>query len=135
MVQKRKGRGRTKKYDGKRDYSNLDLKKVEVIEETDQNRIYSAKIWSVSLQRQIKVLIVYSKYTKGFKHKIFFSTDLDLKAEKVVKQYSSRFQIEFLYRDVKQNTGLNDGQSRSKEKIYFHTNIALTTINIAKIFH
>lgn len=52
-----------------------------------------------------------------------------------IKQYASRFQIEFLYRDAKQNTGLNDGQSRSKEKIYFQTNIALTTINVAKIFH
>jgi len=49
--------------------------------------------------------------------------------------YTSRFQIEFLYRDAKQHTGLNDSQARSENKLHFHFNAALTVINIAKMQH
>ncbi|SDD24502.1 hypothetical protein SAMN05216323_11141, partial [Williamwhitmania taraxaci] len=44
----------------------------------------------------------------------------------------SRFQIEFLYRDAKQFTGLTTCQARSKNKLDFHFNAALTAVNIAK---
>jgi hypothetical protein len=46
-----------------------------------------------------------------------------------------RFQIEFLYRDAKQFTGLNDCEARSENKLDFHFNTSLTTINLAKILH
>jgi hypothetical protein len=45
----------------------------------------------------------------------------------------SRFQIEFLYRDGKQHTGLNDYQARGQKKLYFHFNASLTAINLAKV--
>jgi len=44
----------------------------------------------------------------------------------------SGFQIEFLYRDAKQFTGLTTCQARSKGKLDFHFNAALTAINLAK---
>ncbi len=50
----------------------------------------------------------------------------------IVRYYRSRFQIEFLYRDAKQHTGLNDCQARSKNKLDFHFNAALTAVNLAK---
>ena len=46
-----------------------------------------------------------------------------------------RFQIEFLYRDAKQFTGLNHCEARSKNKLNFHWNMSLTAINLAKIAH
>jgi len=49
--------------------------------------------------------------------------------------YRSRFQIEFLYRDGKQHTGLNDSQARSENKLHFQFNASLTSINIAKAIH
>jgi hypothetical protein len=49
--------------------------------------------------------------------------------------YQSRFQIEFIYRDGKQYTGLTDSQARSQNKLHFHFNALLTSINIAKVFH
>jgi hypothetical protein len=52
---------------------------------------------------------------------------------KLVSFYRSRFQIEFLYRDAKQHTGLENCQARSKNKLHFHFNASLTTVNIAKI--
>jgi hypothetical protein len=52
---------------------------------------------------------------------------------KIVSYYRSRFQTEFLYRDAKQHCGLEDCQARSKNKLNFHFNAALTTVNLAKI--
>lgn len=49
--------------------------------------------------------------------------------------YQTRFQIEFLYRDAKQHTGLNDFEARSENKLDFHFNMSLSTINVAKITH
>ena len=46
-----------------------------------------------------------------------------------------RFQIEFIYRDGKQHTGFNDCQARSKNKLNFHFNTALTAVIFAKITH
>ena len=63
------------------------------------------------------------------------TTDLELTADKLLEYYQTRFQIEFLYRDGKQHAGLNDCQARSQNKLDFHFNMSLTTINIAKISH
>ena len=52
---------------------------------------------------------------------------------KVVSYYRSRFQIEFLYRDAKQHCGLEDCQARSENKLNFHFNASLTSVNLAKM--
>ena len=49
--------------------------------------------------------------------------------------YKARYQIEFLYRDGKQHTGLADCQARSAAKIHFHLNASLTAVSIAKAVH
>ena len=67
--------------------------------------------------------------------KLYFSTDLNLPAWYIVKYYKLRFQIEFIYRDANQLTGLEHCQARSEEKLYFHMNTALTTVSIAKSVH
>ena len=70
---------------------------------------------------------------KEVAQKLYFSTDLKMDGIKIVSYYRSRFQIEFLYRDAKQHCGLEDWQARSKYKLNFHFNAALTTVNIAKL--
>lgn len=50
----------------------------------------------------------------------------------VLDYYRTRFQIEFCYRDSKQLKGLTDCQSRDLDKLHFHFNATLTSINIAK---
>ena len=47
----------------------------------------------------------------------------------------ARFQIEFIFRDVKQFTGLCDSQARDPERLNFHFNASLTTLNLAKLEH
>ncbi len=43
--------------------------------------------------------------------------------------------MEFNFRDAKQATGLNHSQARDLDKLDFHFNASLTTVNIAKIIH
>jgi len=69
------------------------------------------------------------------RYAVYLSTDLELNGKRVYQYYKARFQIEFLFRDAKQYTGLTHCQARSENKIHFHTNIALTAIGIAKIAH
>ena len=46
--------------------------------------------------------------------------------------YVARFQIEFLFRDSKQFTGLADCQSRAETVLHFHFNAALAMLNLAR---
>ena len=64
---------------------------------------------------------------------MLFSTDLSLDTKSLVRYYQARFQIEFLFRDSKQFTGLMDCQARSQEAIHTHLNAALTALNLIKL--
>jgi hypothetical protein len=44
----------------------------------------------------------------------------------------ARFQIEFLFRDSKQFTGLADCQARTAAALDFHCNAALATLTLAR---
>lgn len=131
-----KGKGRKKKFDGKVNYQNLEVKHATLVSEVDGEKIYWLKARHKTLKRTINTVIVYTTIKKGIlSHKIYFSTDLTQHWQQILKMYRLRFQIEFLYRDAKQFTGLNDCQARSKNKLDFHWNMALTAINVAKIVY
>lgn len=126
-------RGRPKKYVGKIDHQNIDEGYFELISYDEGSLTYSAVVYSKSLKRNIKLVHVVYLGKKGKRvHKLYFSTDTNIDAIDIVNYYRSRFQIEFLYRDGKQHTGLNDCQARSANKLAFHFNASLTAINLAK---
>lgn len=128
------GRGRPKKYDGKVDFQNLNLQHAKLVSKTEKEKIYSFDAYSKSLKGSANIVIVYTQNKAGkWSHKIYFSTDLEQKWDEVLQMYQQRFQIEFLYRDAKQFTGLNDCEARSENKLSFHWNMALTAVNVAKI--
>lgn len=149
--EQKKGRGRKRKYDGKIDFKELNSEHANLVSELEDEKIYSLKVHSKSLNINLNVVIVYTKGSKDKRekstafdevcerssrtHKIYFSTDLEQDWEEVLDFYRLRFQIEFLYRDAKQFTGLNDCEARSSKKLDFHWNMSLTAINIAKIAH
>jgi hypothetical protein len=64
---------------------------------------------------------------------LVFSTDVDLPAATVFEYYKLRFQIEFLFRDAKQHTGLGDCQTRKAIAQENAVNASMTTLNILKI--
>jgi len=131
------GQGRPKKYDGKVDPKNIDKRRFELVTENQDVKIYQANLYSWSLKRIINV--AYVEFLKDGKptdrHALFYSTDLELDGEMIFRYYKIRFQIEFLFRDAKQFTGLNHCQARSEAKIYFHINTSLTAVSVAKIAH
>jgi hypothetical protein len=132
----KQGKGRHKKYDGKVDIEKPNMDYFILEETTDGYQIFSALVYCKAFKRNIRLaLVVFYKNGKETARKIYFSTDTNLTASIVFCYYRSRFQIEFIYRDAKQYTGLEHCQGRSKEKIDFHWNAALTTINLAKIQH
>jgi hypothetical protein len=63
---------------------------------------------------------------------LLFSTHLELDAKQILTYYKARFQIEFIFRDAKQFTGLTDAQTRDPKKLDFHFNASLSALNLAK---
>ncbi len=127
------GLGRPKKYDGKikvcESFNRLNYKG-----ELEGNiKVYSKVVYSVGLRRKVKLVVL--KWDKGDKTgtALLYTTDLDLEAMKVVAYYKARFQIEFLFRDAKQYTGLLDCQSCAKEAIHTQINASMATLNLLKL--
>jgi Transposase DDE domain len=130
------GKGRPKKYAGKIDIANIDTDYFELVKQNPEATIYSAIVYSKSLKRNIRLVHVTYMGKKGKQtRKLYFCTDTQMGALDILDCYRSRFQIEFLYRDGKQFTGLTDSQARDENKLNFHFNASLTAINIAKVEH
>lgn len=126
-------KGRPKKFEGKISVKNIDKNYFELIPNTSDSVVYTAIVYSKSLKRNIKLLhVTYNNEKINKKPKLYFSTDIDINAIDILNFYKARFQIEFLYRDGKQHTGLTDCQARCTKKLNFHFNASLTSINIAK---
>ena len=126
-------KGRPKQFDGIVDVKDLDSSYFSLDFSSGDIKIYSAVVYSKAFKMDIKLAVaIFFKDGKEMARKLYFSTDLEQEGEKIVRYYRSRFQIEFLYRDAKQFTGLTTCQARSKDKLDFHFNAALTAINLAK---
>ena len=126
-------KGAPKKFNGRVDVKNLDTNYFSLDLLTEDIKIYSAVVYSQAFKRDIKLAVaIFFKNGKEVARKLYFSTDLNQRGEKIVRYYRSRFQIEFLYRDAKQFAGLTNCQARSGNKLDFHFNATLTAINLAK---
>ncbi len=129
-------KGRPRKYIGKINNNDIDKKYFTPISQDEESTVYAAVVYSKSLKRNIMLVhVTYTKANGKDACKLYFSTDVSMAAEDVLLYYHSRFQIEFLYRDGKQHTGLNDSQARSENKLHFQFNASLTSLNIAKAIH
>lgn len=127
---KRPGRGRQKTYDGKVNWS--DLSRFERLETEDEYTIlYHQVLNHVQFKMNLKVVVVV--HTRANRYVVLFSTDVTLDALTLYRSYKARFQIEFLFRDSKQFTGLTDCQARSKAKLHFHFNASLAAASFAKL--
>jgi putative transposase len=127
------GKGRPKLYAGKVEYSDFS-RWERVSTEVAEVVIYSVVAYSVKFKMSLRVVaVVEDKLDGTLKHQLFFSTDLTQDPLQILRIYSVRFQIEFLFRDTKQHLGLQDCQSRQPKAIEFHYNMALTTLNAVKL--
>jgi len=126
-------RGRPAKYGGKIDFKKLNLEYFKLVVNNKDITAYSAIVYSKSLERNI-LLVVELFQSKGkVIYRLLFSTDTKQEPIDVIDIYHTRFQIEFGFRNAKQFAGLENSQARSGNKLNFHFNVALTTVNIAKV--
>jgi hypothetical protein len=127
---KRFGPGRPKTYDGKVNWD--DLSGFEHVDTDDDHIVlYHQVLNHVQFRCTLRVVLVVD--TQHNRRAVLFSTDIALDALTLYRYYKARFQIEFLFRDAKQFTGLTDCQARSQAKLTFHFNASLSTLTLAKL--
>jgi len=129
--------GCPKKYGDRFSSKSPDTGQLPCISQTEGQRIYAGVVYVKSLKRMVKIALVHQLKEDGTVKsvKIFICTDLEFPAHDIWPWYKSRFQIEFLYRDAKQHTGLEDTQSRNPKALEYHFNMSLTSVSVAKVTH
>ena len=128
-----KHRGRPRKYEGKVDFQDLSrLTWVETV--APGIDLYTAVVWSVALKRSIRLAYLLERQDdKKPRFVLLFSTDIEQSALDIYRCYCLRFQIEFIFRNAKQFTGLQDCQARTLPKLDFHFNACFTALNLAQL--
>ena len=125
------GRGRPQRYDGKVNLS--DPTRFEFVKDLEDGvKLYTAVVWSVSLNRKVRLAYLQKEQNARVSYVVLFSTDIDIDPVVLYRGYKARFQIEFIFRDARQYTGLADCQARSAQAIDTHVNASLLALNLAK---
>lgn len=125
--------GARRKYDGKVKFD--DVRWLTYVDQIEPDiHLYTAVVYNVNLKRNIQLVYLLNLKNKNKPgYALLFSTDTELDPEKLYRYYKARFQIEFLFRDAKQFTGLTDCQARNQANLNFHFNASLTALNLAKV--
>jgi len=124
------GRGRKKLYEGKINTTKIDKRRLPCCYDDEDMKVHAGKVYCVLLKQTVLAAFVY--YGDREKPEIIISTDTDMEVMKMCKYYGLRFQVEFLIRDAKQFTGLEDCMARDEQKLHSHFNIAMTVVYVAK---
>src|SRR5262249_25210882 len=129
-----KRRGARRKYDGKVNFQALHrFEDLGTRPEEPHLPLYTAVVWHKTLQRRLRIVVLLSRKDPTKPRFIVLGwTDPELNAHKLLDLYAARFQIEFLFRDSKQFTGLLDCQARAAAALDFHFNASLATLNLVR---
>jgi hypothetical protein len=129
-----KRRGARRKYEGNVHCQDLHpFTFLGTMAEADHLHLYTAIVWHVTLKRKLRLVVVVNRKAPATPRSIVLaSTALALDGRKGVALYGARCQIEFLFRDSKQCTGLSDCQARAEAVLDFPCNAALATLNLAR---
>jgi DDE superfamily endonuclease len=129
-----KRRGARRKYAGKVNFQ--DLSRFDALgprAEAPHLHLYTAVVWHKTLKRHLRLVVLLNRKDPAKPRFIVLgSTDPELTGHKLVELYAARFQIEFLFRDSKQFTGLLDCQARAASALDFQFNAALATLNLVR---
>ena len=129
-----KRRGARRKYDGKVNFQDLSrFEDLGTREDEPHLPLYTTVVWHKTLKRRLRLVVLLNRKDPAKPRFIILgSTDPDLNGCKLVELYAARFQIEFLFRDSKQFTGLLDCQARAASALDFHFNASLATLNLVR---
>src|SRR5919108_4490046 len=127
-------RGARRKYDGKVNFQ--DLSRFEDLgprADEPHLHLYTAVVWHKTLKRRLRLVVLLNRKDPAKPRFIVLgTTDPTLHGHKLIDLYAARFQIEFLFRDSKQFTGLLDCQARAASALDFHCNASLATLNLVR---
>ena len=109
-----KRRGARRKYDGKVNFQALHrFEDLGTRPEEPHLHLSTAVVWHKTLQRRLRLVVLLNRKDPAKPRFIVLgSTDPELNGHTLLDLYTARFQIEFLFRDSKQFTGLLDCQAR-----------------------
>jgi hypothetical protein len=129
-----KRRGPKRKYSGKVKFQDLSrFEDLGTMKDAQHIHLYTTMVWHVRLKRRLRVVVVVNgKDPNKPRYIVLASTELELDGQKLVELYASRFQIEFLFRDSKQFTGLSECQARDESVLDYHFNASLATLNVVR---
>lgn len=128
-----KARGAKRKYDGK--VNLVDPTRLTLVRKLQLGvELYTAVVWHVSFKRKIRLAYLLDRRKPNKpSYSLLFLTDINQSPDEIYRFYKLRFQIEFIFRDAKQFTGLSDCQACDVKKLDFHFNASFTAQNIAKL--
>lgn len=136
---RQKRRGAPKRFDGRIDARALREDKFSpcTVAEDGSWKAFEAIAYVKAWKLWTRVVVIHHYDAAGqlSGHALLSSTDPGLDGGQIKLAYACRYQQEFLYRDAKQELGLEDGQAYSWQKIDFHFNAALTVGSLAKAAH
>jgi hypothetical protein len=129
-----KRRGARRKYDGKVHCQDLSrFEELGTRQDEPHLQLYTAVVWHKTLQRRLRLVVLLNRKDPAKPRFIVLgSTDPELNGHTLLDLYAARFQIEFLFRDSKQFTGLLDCQARAASVLDFHFNASLATRNLVR---
>ena len=129
-----KRRGARRQYDGKGNFQTLSrFEDLGTMEEAPHLHLYTTVVWHKTLQRRLRLVgLLNRKDPAKPRFIVLGSPDPELNGHKLVELYAARFQIEFLFRDSKQFTGLLDCQARAASALDFHCNASLATLHLVR---
>lgn len=132
---KRQGRPRVK--GDKIRWADLDEEQLPLICQDADKKVRTGAVWVKCLKRIVMLVSVEYLRADGSvqSHKLYFCTDTEKDWAWILERYALRFQIEFIFRDAKQFTGLTHCQSTNKTKLENHFNLALGAVSVAKAAH
>lgn len=125
-------RGAPRKYDGKVTFQ--DLSRWHESGSHPQHghiTLYAQRLYAKGFGRCLQVVLLLDTRTK--KYVLLASTDLEQEPAQIALFYHLRFQIELLFRDAKQFTGLTECQSCNEVKLDYHFNASLSAINLGRL--
>src|SRR5437870_5114783 len=129
-----KRRGARRKYAEKVNFQDLSrFEDLGTREDGPHLHLYTAVVWHKTLKCRLRIVVLLNRKDPAKPRFIVLgSTDPELNGYKLIDLYAARFQIEFLFRDSKQFTGLLDCQARAESALDFHFNASLATLNLVR---
>ena len=129
-----KRRGARRQYAGKVNCQALSrFEALAPREDEPHLPLYTAVVWHKTLKRRLRLVGLLTRQAPAKPRFIVLgSTDPELNGHKLIALYAARFQIEFLFRDSQQFTGLLDCQARAAAALDFPCNASLATLTLVR---